>query len=77
MNTMALMTGIERNAYHCKFIKQCRCWISEENGTIWAFIGPMLLIILVIQLTTKICAQIINIIIDKHFFLDRNLVSSI
>ena len=25
-----------------------RCWISEENGTIWAFIGPMLLIILVI-----------------------------
>jgi len=22
-----------------------RCWLSEENGTIWAFIGPMLLII--------------------------------
>ncbi|XP_065898979.1 adhesion G protein-coupled receptor L3-like [Dysidea avara] len=24
-----------------------RCWISEENGAIWAFVGPMLLIILV------------------------------
>jgi len=24
-----------------------RCWISEENGAIWAFIAPMLLIILV------------------------------
>ena len=25
-----------------------RCWISEENGAIWAFVGPMLLIIAVI-----------------------------
>ena len=24
-----------------------RCWISEENGAIWAFLGPMLLIIVV------------------------------
>ncbi|XP_065910282.1 uncharacterized protein [Dysidea avara] len=24
-----------------------RCWISEEKGAIWAFIGPMLLIILI------------------------------
>ena len=26
-----------------------RCWISEEEGAIWAFIGPMLLIILVLR----------------------------
>ena len=24
-----------------------RCWLSEEKGTIWAFVAPMLLIILV------------------------------
>ena len=24
-----------------------RCWISEEKGAIWAFIGPMLFIIMV------------------------------
>ncbi|XP_065903380.1 adhesion G protein-coupled receptor L3-like isoform X2 [Dysidea avara] len=24
-----------------------KCWISEENGAIWAFIGPMLLIIMI------------------------------
>ena len=55
MNIMALMTGIERTLYHCKFIKQCRCWISEENGAIWAFIGPMLLIILVIRYVYDLC----------------------
>ena len=27
--------------------KQCRCWISNENGAIWAFIAPMILIIMV------------------------------
>ena len=27
-----------------------RCWISEEEGAIWAFIGPMLLIIMVIRI---------------------------
>jgi len=31
-----------------------RCWISEENGAIWAFIGPMLLIILV-NPTNNLC----------------------
>ena len=25
-----------------------RCWISEKNGAIWAFVGPISLIILVI-----------------------------
>ena len=57
---MALMTGTERTLYHCKFIKQCRCWISEENGAIWGFVGPMLLIILVIPLTIyNICIHVI------------------
>ena len=55
MNTMALMTGIERTIYYYKFIKQHRCWISEENGAIWAFVGPMLLIILVIKSTPDVC----------------------
>ena len=36
------------------FIKQHRCWISEENGAIWAFVGPMLLIILVIKSTPDV-----------------------
>ena len=25
----------------------CSCWLSEADGTIWAFVAPMLLIILV------------------------------
>jgi len=29
------------------YILLCRCWLSEEKGTIWAFVAPMLLIILV------------------------------
>ena len=29
--------------------------MSEENGAIWAFIGPMLLIILVIQYMYDLC----------------------
>ena len=58
MNIMALMTGMVIHTYvhvnnfcYCKFTKHHvhRCWISEENGAIWAFIGPMLLIILVIM----------------------------
>ena len=44
-----------RTLCHCKFIKQCRCWISEEKGAIWAFIGPMILIILVIQYVYDLC----------------------
>ena len=31
-----------------------RCWISEEKGAIWAFIGPMLLIIMVITLFKQV-----------------------
>ena len=29
------------------FMYAYRCWLSEEDGAIWAFIAPMLLIILV------------------------------
>ena len=29
------------------FCLLARCWISSENGAIWGFIAPMLLIILV------------------------------
>ncbi|XP_065903385.1 adhesion G protein-coupled receptor L3-like isoform X4 [Dysidea avara] len=32
---------------HDKYGINDRCWISEEKGAIWAFIGPMLLIIMV------------------------------
>lgn len=35
-------------SYTCIYVYiQCRCWISDENGAIWAFIAPMLLIIMV------------------------------
>ena len=39
-------------SYHYMFdlqssFKFCSCWLSDAEGTIWAFVGPMLLIILV------------------------------
>ena len=28
-------------------IVQCRCWLPEDKGIMWAFIGPVILIIMV------------------------------
>ena len=36
-------------------IDTCSCWLSTAEGTIWAFVGPMLLIILV---SLKLCITI-------------------
>ena len=57
MSNMELMIGKVKNIYsfiiqplyytHCIY----RCWISEERGAIWGFVGPMLLIIMVIVYT--------------------------
>ena len=43
----ALLT-VQNNSMHTMVhMFSVRCWISNENGAIWGFIGPMLLIILV------------------------------
>ena len=70
---MTLTIGMEIIVYCREFIKQHRCWISEENGAIWAFIGPMSLIILVIHLFTKIFVQVFKFLQINIFFLIATL----
>ena len=42
-----LDTFVLINKINNVFIDICSCWLSEVQGTIWAFVAPMLLIILV------------------------------
>ena len=35
----------------CMILDVYRCWLSEAEGTIWAFVAPMLLIIVVSYFT--------------------------
>ena len=32
---------------HCECTVYYRCWISDKDGSIWAFAGPVVLILLV------------------------------
>ena len=52
-----------------------RCWISEEKGAIWAFIGPMLLIILVCGENVILNVMCIYPITDKHLLFNCNSLS--
>ena len=52
--------------YYCSL----RCWISDKEGAIWAFLGPMLFIILVrliITIPKLICRAMI--IIELHSYM--------
>ena len=33
--------------FDCIIHTHCRCWISDKDGAIWAFIGPMIAMICV------------------------------
>ena len=41
------------------------CWLSDEDGTIWAFVAPMLLIILVSWLVISMVDMTVHLIIHS------------
>jgi len=40
---------------------ECRCWISDKRGAIWAFVAPMLMVIMVIvHHSLWLCVSVIS-----------------
>ena len=55
-----------------------RCWMSTEKGAIWAFIGPMLMIILVQGVHTEyMCIVLQCIILGQLVLSDCNYYKNI
>ncbi|XP_065914522.1 adhesion G-protein coupled receptor D1-like [Dysidea avara] len=73
---VAITAGISHDYYGT----DRACWLSEENGTIWAFVAPMLLIImvnfviLVMSLSVACCSKVKHQKSHEHFEAAKSLI---
>ena len=51
------------------------CWVSTDGGTIWAFVGPMLLIVLVKCLSDLLYSLSLLFIKGEHYYFNHGVAS--